>query len=191
LLIFPCWYLFPTHQALAVCYNNLHMPKRESMNEIKYKPIGVIHSPFKEPRGTPIQPAGAKGINGMVEIFPEYAEGLKDIEDFSHIILLYHFHLSQGSTLLAKPYMDNETHGIFAMRGPSRPNPIGISVVHLVKIEGNMLHIQDVDIVDGTPLLDIKPYVPEFDIRKVKGIGWLEKNVHKLSTSKDDGRFAE
>jgi len=167
------------------------MQKDESMNEIKYKPIGVIHSPFKEPRGTPIQPAAAKGISGIVEIFPEYAEGLKDIEGFSHVILLYHFHLSKGSKLIAKPYMDNEAHGVFAMRGPSRPNPIGISVVRLVKVEGNRLHIQDVDIVDGTPLLDIKPYVPEFDTREVERIGWLEKSVHKLSESKDDGRFTE
>jgi tRNA-Thr(GGU) m(6)t(6)A37 methyltransferase TsaA len=167
------------------------MQKDESMSEIKYKPIGVIHSPFKEPRGTPIQPAAAKGITGIVEIFPEYAEGLKDIEGFSHVILLYHFHLSRGPALIVKPYMDNEAHGVFAMRGPSRPNPIGISVVCLVKVEGNMLHIRDVDIVDGTPLLDIKPYVPEFDIREVERIGWLEKSVHKLSESKDDGRFTE
>jgi len=165
--------------------------KGEIMNGIKYKPIGVIHSPFKEPKGTPIQPAGAKGANGIVEIFPEYAEGLKDVEGFSHIILLYHFHLSKRSALTANPYMDNEMHGVFAMRGPSRPNPIGISVVCLVKVEGNMLHIRDVDIVDGTPLLDVKPYIPEFDIREVERIGWLEKNVHKLSESKDNGRFAE
>jgi len=163
--------------------------KGESMNEIKYKPIGIIHSPFKEPKGTPIQPAGAKGIDGTVEIFPEYAEGLKDIEGFSHIILLYHFHLSKRSALIVKPYMDSEAHGVFAMRGPSRPNPIGISVVRLVKVEGNTLYVQDVDIVDGTPLLDIKPYVPEFDIREVARIGWLEKSVHKLSSSRDDGRF--
>jgi len=161
------------------------------MNEIKYKPIGVIHSPFKEPKGTPIQPAGAKGTNGTVEIFPEYAEGLKDIEGFSHIILLYHFHLSKGSTLIVKPFMDNEAHGVFAMRGPSRPNPIGISVVRLVRVEGKKLHIRDVDIIDGTPLLDIKPYIPEFDIREVERIGWLERNVHKLSASKDNGRFTE
>jgi len=161
------------------------------MNEIKYKPIGVIHSPFKEPKGTPIQPAGAKGINGTVEMFPEYAEGLKDIEGFSHIILLYHFHLSKGAALIVKPYMDREAHGVFAMRGPSRPNSIGISVVHLVKVEGNTLHIQDVDIVDGTPLLDIKPYVPEFDTSEVERTGWLEKNVHNLSASKDDGRFTQ
>ena len=161
------------------------------MDDIKYKPIGIIHSPFKEPKGTPIQPAGAKGVNGTVEIFPEYAGGLKDIEGFSHIILLYHFHVSRRSTLIAKPYMDSEAHGIFAMRGPSRPNAIGISVVRLVKVQGNILHIQDVDIVDGTPLLDIKPYVPEFDMREVASIGWLEKNVHKVFASKDDGRFTD
>jgi tRNA-Thr(GGU) m(6)t(6)A37 methyltransferase TsaA len=159
------------------------------MTDIKYSPIGVIHSQFKTPKGTPIQPAGAEGINGSVELFPQYAEGLLDVEGFSHIILIYHFHLSGEFTLTAKPYMDTESHGVFAMRGPSRPNSIGISVVRLVKVEDNILHIQDVDIVDGTPLLDIKPYVPEFDIRGVESIGWLEKKVHKLSESKDDGRF--
>ena len=159
------------------------------MTDIKYSPIGVIHSPFESPNGTPIQPAGARGINGSVEVFPQYAEGLKDVEGFSHIILIYHFHLSGESSLTAKPYMDTESHGVFAMRGPSRPNSIVISVVRLVKVEENILRIQDVDIVDGTPLLDIKPYVPEFDIRDVESIGWLEKNVHKLSESKDDGRF--
>ena len=161
------------------------------MDEIKYKPIGIIHSPFKEPKGTPIQPAGANGINGTVEVFPEYIKGLKDIDGFSHLILIYHFHLSQGLSLEAKPYMDNQAHGVFAMRGPNRPNPIGISVVRLVRIGKNILHIQDVDIIDGTPLLDIKPYVPEFDIREVDKIGWLEQKVHKLATAKDDGRFTK
>ena len=175
------------------------------MKKITYKPIGVIHSPFKEPKGTPIQPEGARGIEGTVEVFAEYAEGLKDVEGFSHIILIYHFHLSKGASLTAKPFMDREARGVFAMRGPSRPNPIGISVVRLVRIEprkrahspqlaaGNLqktiLHIQDVDIVDGTPLLDIKPYVPRFDVREVDNIGWLEENIHKVDTSKDDGRF--
>jgi len=168
-----------------------HVQNGETMNNIRYKPIGVIHSPFKEPKGTPIQPAGAKGIEGTVEIFPEYAEGLKDIEGFSHIILLYHFHLSRGAALIVKPYMDSEAHGVFAMRGPSRPNPLGMSVVRLVRVEGNTLHIQDVDIVDGTPLLDIKPYVPGFDMREVHRIGWLEKRVHNLSTCTDDGRFTD
>jgi len=159
------------------------------LDRIVYKPIGVIHSPFKEPRGTPIQSAGAKGICGTVEIFLEYAEGLHDVEGFSHIFLIYHFHLSRKVSLKAKPFMDDKTHGIFAIRGPSRPNPIGVSIVRLVRIEKNILHVEDLDIVDGTPLLDIKPYVPEFDIREVKKTGWLEKNVHKLPTSKDDGRF--
>ena len=159
------------------------------MNKIKYIQIGIIHSPFKEPTGTPIQPIAAQGINGTVEVFQEYTEGLKDIDGFSHVILVYHFHLSKESSLKVKPFMDDQTHGVFSTRAPNRPNPIGISVVQLVKIEGNILQVKDLDIVDGTPLLDIKPYVPEFDIRDVKKKGWLEKNVNKLSTSKDDGRF--
>ena len=159
------------------------------MEEIKYKAIGIIHSPFERPDGTPIQPTGAWGIKGKVNMFPHYVEGLRDIEGFSHIILIYHFHLSGKAPLTVKPYMDTESHGVFAMRGPSRPNSIGISIVRLMEVEGPVLHVQDVDIVDGTPLLDIKPYVPEFDVRDVESIGWLEKNVHKLSESKDDGRF--
>ena len=159
------------------------------MDKITYKPIGIIHSPFKEPKGTPIQPTGAKNIDGTVEVFPEYAEGLKDIEGFSHVILICHFHLSGRWKLEVKPFMDNQLHGLFATRAPARPNPIGISIVRLVRVEKNILHIQDVDIVDGTPLLDIKPYVPDFDMRKVEKTGWLEQNLHKLSASKDDERF--
>ena len=161
------------------------------MNEIKYKSIGVVHSPHKQPRGTPIQPAAAKGIDATVEVLPEYAAGLRDLEGFSHVILIYHFHLSTKSLLSVKPYLDTEVHGVFATRAPSRPNPIGISVVRLVGIEDNILRIQGVDVVDGTPLLDIKPYVPEFDATKVERIGWLEKNLRRLSMSRDDGRFIE
>ena len=159
------------------------------MEEIKYKPIGIIRTPFKQPKGTPIQPKAGKDVEGKIEIFNQYESGLKDLEGFSHIILLYHFHLVKESKLLVKPYMDDETHGIFATRAPARPNPIGISVVRLIKIEKNILYIKDVDIVDGTPLLDIKPYVGEFDIREIERYGWLEKNVHKLESSRDDGRF--
>ncbi|HHF52813.1 MAG TPA: tRNA (N6-threonylcarbamoyladenosine(37)-N6)-methyltransferase TrmO [candidate division WOR-3 bacterium] len=161
------------------------------INEIKYIPIGIIHTPFREPKGTPIQPAAARGVCGTVEIFPEYIEGLKDLEGFSHIILIYHFHLSKGVLLKVKPFMDNELRGVFATRAPSRPNPIGISVVRLIQIKGNVLHVKDVDIVDGTPLLDIKPYVPEFDVKECKRIGWLDGRIHKLSKSKDDGRFVK
>lgn len=161
------------------------------MNKIKYTPIGVIHSQFKEPKGISIQPSVAKGIEGTVEVLPEFAEGLKDVEGFSHIILIYHFHLARKSSLRIRPYLDNKNRGVFSTRAPSRPNPIGISVVRLVKIKELILQIQDVDIVDGTPLLDIKPYVPVFDVRKTVKIGWLKNNIHKLSMSKDNGRFTE
>jgi len=157
--------------------------------KIIYRPIGIIYTPFKSPKGTPIQPESAKGVKGKVIVNEEYEKGLKDLEEFSHIILIYHFHLIEKHSLLVKPYMDNNLHGVFATRAPKRPNPIGISVVRLLRIEGNTLYIEDVDIVDNTPLLDIKPYVPEFDIRKVRKIWWLEKNVQKLSKTKDDGRF--
>ncbi len=159
------------------------------MDKIEFVPIGMIHSPFKTAKGTPIQPYKGLGINGTVEIFKEYQEGLSDLENFSHIILLYHFNLVKKRLLKVKPYMDENLHGIFSTRAPARPNPIGISVVRLSKIEGNILLIQDIDIIDGTPLLDIKPFVPEFDIKDVKKIGWLEENVKKLEKSKDDGRF--
>ena len=160
------------------------------MEKIIYKPIGIIHSPFKRPSGTPIQPTAAHNIEGTVEIFPEYSDGLKDIEGFSHIILIYHFHLAKKPSLKVSPYMDENWHGIFATRAPSRPNPIGISVVRLIKVEGNLLHIRDVDIVDGTPLLDVKPYVPAFDVRDADRIGWLEEKIHKLHKTRDDGRFS-
>jgi len=157
--------------------------------EIKYRQIGVIKTPFKEKRGTPIQPKAARGVKGVVEVFEEFKEGLKDIDGFSHIILIYHFHLSKEYNLLVKPYMDNNFHGVFATRAPARPNNIGISVVKLLKIENNKLYIENVDIIDGTPLLDIKPYVPEFETEEEIRKGWLEENVKKLPKMKDDGRF--
>ncbi len=159
------------------------------MENIVYKPIGIIHSPFKEPKNTPIQPAGAEGIEGRIEVFPEYSECLKDIEGFSHIIIIYHFHLINNWKPLVKPYMDENFHGVFATRAPARPNSIGLSIVNLVDVNDNILIVKDIDVVDKTPLIDIKPYTPDFDIREVKRIGWLEKNIHKLPNSKDDGRF--
>ena len=159
------------------------------MKPITYKPIGVIHTPFKDIRGMPIQPMGAKGIQGIVQVEPEYVQGMQDLEGFSHLILIYHFHLSEGYSLRVKPFMDDVLHGVFATRAPKRPNPIGISIVRLNKVEGGTLHIEDVDIVDGTPLLDIKPYVPVFDSQKVERIGWLSKNVKKVHEVKSDERF--
>jgi tRNA-Thr(GGU) m(6)t(6)A37 methyltransferase TsaA len=159
------------------------------MNRVIYKPIGVIHTPFKDIKDMPIQPIGAKGIQGTIMIEPEYVDGLKDLEGFSHIFLIYHFHFSQGYSLRIKPFMDDDLHGVFSTRAPKRPNPIGISVVRLVRVEGTVLHIEDVDMVDGTPLLDIKPYVPELDALKAERIGWLLKKVDKVRHAKSDERF--
>ena len=159
------------------------------MEEITFRPIGKIRSEFDEPEGTPIQPPGAVGIEGRIELLPELEDGLKDLDGFSHLILLYYCHLAGECSLRNTPFMEDKEHGIFAIRAPSRPNSIGLSVVRLEKIEGNILYIKDVDIVDGTPLLDIKPYVPQFDSRDNVRIGWLEDNVDKLPDKKDDGRF--
>jgi tRNA (adenine37-N6)-methyltransferase len=158
---------------------------------ITYKQIGIVYSPFKEPKNVPIQAVASKGNKGTIKIFPQYIGGLKDIDGFSHIILLYHFHLAGDSSLMVKPFLDDKLHGVFATRSPARPNKIGISIVRLKKIEGNTLHIQDIDILDGTPLLDIKPYVPEFDCRKTAKIGWFNDKIGKLALTKDDGRFCK
>jgi tRNA (adenine37-N6)-methyltransferase len=159
--------------------------------EFTYRPIGIIHSPFKSRIGAPIQPIGAIGIRATVEIFPEYVEGLQDLEGFSHILLLYHFHLSKDFHLKVKPFLDDVKRGLFATRAPARPNPIGVSVVRLVQIEGATLSIQDIDIIDRTPLLDIKPFVPDFDNRKVERLGWLAKKAANAKKKSDDGRFGD
>jgi tRNA-Thr(GGU) m(6)t(6)A37 methyltransferase TsaA len=152
-------------------------------------PIGIIHSPFSDPIDMPIQPASALGITGKVVIEPEYQEGLKDLDGFSHIILLYNFHLSSGYKLIAKPFLDDESHGVFATRAPCRPNPIGLSVLRLEKIDGLTLHVSNIDIVDGTPLLDIKPFVPTFDCPPDVSIGWLSDKLDHLRGSRSDDRF--
>jgi len=156
---------------------------------IEFQPIGVIHTPFMEPRGMPIQPTGGVGIKGTVEVFEEYRAGLKDLEGFSHIVLLYYFHRSRGFNLHVVPYMDSQPRGLFATRAPKRPNPIGVSVVQLDRIEGGVLHIQNLDILDGTPLLDIKPYVPEFDPQVKVRTGWLKEARKTVSSRKADDRF--
>ena len=137
----------------------------------------------------PLQPAGAVGIQGTVEVFEEYQSGLKDIDGFSHIILLYHFHRSRSTKLQVVPFMDTVVRGLFATRAPNRPNPIGLSVVRLDHVAGGVLHIQNVDIIDGTPLIDIKPYVPEFDIQTDIRTGWLEAVRKTVSRRKSDDRF--
>ena len=137
------------------------------------KPIGVIHTPYKRMEDVPIQPSYSKEI-GEIEVFKEYEEGLKDIEGFSHVIILYLFHKSQGYSLLVKPFLDSDKHGVFATRHPNRPNSIGISVVRLLERRGRILRVKGIDVIDGTPLMDVKPYVPNFDQAIDVKIGWLE-----------------
>jgi len=159
------------------------------MRTITYTPIGVIRSPFRELQGMPIQPAGARGTPGELVVREEFADGLSDLAGFSHITILYHFHLSKGFSLTVKPFLDETPRGLFSTRAPRRPNAIGLSTVRLTGVEGNVVRIEDVDVVDGTPLLDIKPHVPRFDHAAVVRIGWLEENVSRAGDRRSDERF--
>jgi tRNA-Thr(GGU) m(6)t(6)A37 methyltransferase TsaA len=161
----------------------------KKLENIVYRPIGIIHTPFRELENMPIQPSGAAGICGTVDLYPEYADGLKDLDGFSHLILLYHFHESRGYRLTVTPFLDSAPRGVFATRAPKRPNPIGLSIVRLVRIQGSTLDIENVDILDRTPLLDIKPYVPEFDHQQDCRIGWLEKARGMVKEKRSDERF--
>ncbi len=142
---------------------------------IIYRPIGVIHSEHMIAEKTPIQPVYAKGCKGQVKVFAEFADGLRDLDGFSHIYLLYHFHQAPPAKLLVKPFLQDVERGVFATRAPCRPNAIGLSIVKLLKREGNILHVEDVDILDGTPLLDIKPYTSKFDLHDVTKSGWQDE----------------
>ena len=157
---------------------------------IVLKPIGVIHSPFRETTSMPIQPVSENSASGRIDVFSEFAAGLKDVEGFSHILLLYHFHRSQTYSLSVTPFLDTEPHGLFATRAPNRPNPIGLSLVRLVRIEGSHLHVENIDVLDGTPLLDIKPHVPDFDCAPGARIGWLEKATTEMRKKVADDRFS-
>jgi len=160
------------------------------MEDIIIKPIGVIHTPHIDVKNMPIQPIAAEGIKGYIEVFPEFVAGLKDIEGFSHLTLFYHFHKINGYELVVTPFMDTEKRGIFATKAPKRPNAIGLSTVKLIAIDGNILHIEQVDMLDGTPLIDIKPFYPRYDNRENVSIGWLEKNKDlPLEKLRSDERF--
>ncbi len=152
-------------------------------------PIGTIHTPFDDLEGMPIQPTGAATVQGTIVMDKEYEQGLNDLEGFSHIILLYHFHRSKGYKLMVKPFLDDHKRGLFSTRAPKRPNPIGLSIVRLMKRDKNKLYIEGIDVLNGTPLIDIKPYVPGFDTKEVTSIGWLEKSHEKAISLKSDDRF--
>ena len=174
--------------SLFPAYNSLANPNAAIM-KIEYEPIGTVHSSFIEPEGTPIQSSRAKNAVGSVVVFPEFADGLCDLDGFSHIILLCHLHKAGRYRLKVVPFLDTQLRGLFATRAPSRPNSIGLSIVELLGIDGNTLAIQGVDLLDGTPVLDIKPYVGEFDDRDQLRIGWL-KHARKNTKVADD-RFKQ
>jgi tRNA (adenine37-N6)-methyltransferase len=157
---------------------------------ITFSPIGTIRSPYSEPSGMPIQPAGAQGIKGTVVLREEFRAGLRDLDGFSRIILIYAFHRCTGYSLEVVPFLDTQSHGIFATRAPKRPNAIGLSIVRLVRINGCELEVEDIDILDGTPLLDIKPYVPAFDCFPDERAGWFGDCSDRVAGARADTRFS-
>ncbi len=156
---------------------------------ITINPIGVIHSSLTESQGTPIQPVYAKGSDGVVEVFEPYGQALKDLEGFERIWLIYWFNKARQPKLLVKPYMDTAERGLFATRAPCRPNPIGLSAVRLLRIEKDRIYVTDVDILDETPLLDIKPYISRFDRYDVQSNGWVDQMSEKQWIA--DDRFQD
>ncbi|MFT3801413.1 MAG: tRNA (N6-threonylcarbamoyladenosine(37)-N6)-methyltransferase TrmO [Burkholderiaceae bacterium] len=153
--------------------------------------IGLIRSPHPTPEGAPIQASAAHGARGTIEIFEPYVAGLADLDGFSHLILIYHFHLGRREELTVMPFLDSRRRGVFATRSPARPNRIGLSIVRLLHVDGARIEIADVDVVDGTPLIDIKPYVPAFDERTATSIGWFAGRVDAAPATRADGRFGD
>lgn len=157
---------------------------------INFTEIGYFTTPFTDIAGMPIQPSGAREVRGTITIHDQFAAGLTDLDGFSHIVVLYHLHQIKGYDLIVKPFLDTEKHGVFATRSPKRPNPIGLSVMELLKMEGSQLHIANCDVLDRTPVLDIKPYVPDFDIWEVERVGWFTGKSARAAQEKSDRRFA-
>jgi tRNA-Thr(GGU) m(6)t(6)A37 methyltransferase TsaA len=166
------------------------MNKRNDDMAYVFRPIGILKTPYKSKSGVPIQGVFDRESGGEAEIFEEYAPGLQDIEGFSHLIVIYVFHLSQGYDLVCKPYMEEKRHGVFAIRTPRRPNPIGFSVVRLLKKADRILYLSEVDMLNGTPILDIKPFVPRFDHRPDARVGWMQGTFRDEKYRKvSDDRF--
>jgi tRNA (adenine37-N6)-methyltransferase len=163
--------------------------EKRRADQFSFVPIGIIHSPFTDINGMPIQPTGARGIRGSIRIFSEFADGIRDIEGFSHLFLIYAFHRSLSYQLTVTPFLDTTPRGVFATRAPRRPNAIGLSTVRLIEVKGTTLVIEDVDILDGTPLLDLKPYVPAFDSYPDASSGWLEQTSQGAESFRSDERF--
>jgi tRNA-Thr(GGU) m(6)t(6)A37 methyltransferase TsaA len=158
---------------------------------VTFTPIGIVRSPFANHEGMPIQTVAAQGVSGHIELDPAYEDALADLDGFTHLHLITYLHRVGGVSLRVTPYLDTVRRGVFATRSPKRPNPIGLSLVRLVRIEGAVIHIEELDLLDGTPLLDIKPYVPPFDERADARYGWLEQRAHNVHGVRADARFAE
>lgn len=159
-------------------------------DQFEYTSIGVIRTPFESPEGMPIQPVGADAAEGTVEVDEAYADGLQDLDGFSHCILLYHFHASDDApSMQVEPFLDDTERGLFATRAPARPNPIGLSVVEIDSVTANTVAVSGIDVVDGTPLLDIKPFVPEFDVPDGADTGWLDASKATIQSEQADDRF--
>ena len=156
---------------------------------ISYEPIGIIRSPFTKLSGMPIQPTSGNSARGTVELDPKFAEGLKDLDGFSHIYLIYHLHKAPPAKLRVIPFLDTEKRGIFATRAPSRPDPIGLSLVKVIAIDQNRIHVDQIDVLDGTPLLDLKQFVPTFENSASVRFGWLEKLRQEVHAARSDHRF--
>jgi tRNA (adenine37-N6)-methyltransferase len=158
---------------------------------VTFTPIGVVRTPFATHEGMPIQTVAAGGVRGRVELDPAYAAGLADLDGFTHLHLITHLHRTGDASLRVTPYLDTSERGVFATRSPKRPNPIGLSLVRLIAVEGAVLHVEELDLLDGTPLLDIKPYVPPFDDRAGARYGWFEQRAQNVHSVRADARFAE
>ncbi len=161
------------------------------MELVTYKPIGVIHTPFTQLSDMPIQPTGASGVKGEVHLDPALVEGLKDLDGFSHIYLIYHFHKSEDYQLSVTPFLDAVQRGLFSTRAPRRPNSLGLSVVRVQSVQDNIINVLGIDVLDGTPLLDIKPFVPQFDGSRDAVCGWMEGKAGESENMRSDERFVE
>ncbi|MGP7816608.1 tRNA (N6-threonylcarbamoyladenosine(37)-N6)-methyltransferase TrmO [Niallia sp. 01092] len=160
------------------------------LQNISLTPIGIIHSPFTSPGEMPIQPTGELATAGHVQVLPQYVEGLEGLDGFSHVILIYYFHLAGPSCLKVHAFLDDQEHGVFATRAPVRPNSLGLSVVEVERIDSCNLFLKNVDVLDGTPLLDIKPFVPKFDVpQNTVATGWMDNISEKAIHKRADNRF--
>jgi len=168
-----------------MCHDN----QGASMLTTTFKHIGVLRTPFTDVSDMPIQPSGASGVQGTLVLDPLYLPALKDLEGFSHIFLIYVFHQAGQPEMSVVPFLDRQPHGVFATRAPTRPNPIGLSIVRLRSIAGNILNLENVDMLDDSPVLDIKPYVPEFDQPDNVRSGWLSTSSHQVRNQRSDDRF--